>query len=147
MQKFKVSGQLINKANKKNIFHFKVWYERLFVMTPNTLTIFKNNKNGNISTQIPQADLFHIDSLSKEHEKTSCPFKFWFTLHTKARKFELYAPTREEREIWLKSFARLLQVKTKNADTDYADVSDDDDLQVRYMKMQQDEIDEKLKRN
>jgi len=47
-----------------------------------------------------------------------------------------------EREIWIKSFRRLLRVPIKNTDSDFEDISDDENLLMRYLKMQQLEIDE-----
>ena len=130
---------MIKKAKKKNIFHFKVWYERLFVITPDSLQILRKSQQR---TTIAQSELLYIDRISIDSDKTNCPFKFWFFLTTKSREFQLFAPNMLEREIWIKSLRRLLRVRIKNTDSDYEDVSDDEDLLMRYLKMQQLEIDE-----
>lgn len=135
---------MIKKAKKKNLFHFKVWYERLFVITPDQLQILKKSQER---TTIAPSELLHIDRISRESDKTNCPFKYWFFLTTKTREFQLFAPNMLEREIWIKSFRRLLRVPIKNTDSDFEDISDDEDLLMRYLKMQKLEIDEQILQN
>ena len=99
-------------------------------------------KKSQERTTIAPSELLHIDRISRESDKTNCPFKYWFFLTTKTREFQLFAPNMLEREIWIKSFRRLLRVPIKNTDSDFEDISDDEDLLMRYLKMQQLEIDE-----
>jgi hypothetical protein len=48
-----------------------------------------------------------ILNVSNPDFKTDCPYKYSFTLVTASRDFELYAPTVEERDLWVEAFYRL----------------------------------------
>ena len=106
----KVSGFMIKKARKKNIFHFRLWYDRYFVITPQYLSIYRG-PGKKISQQIPAAELYKITNISGPEEKTQCPYKYSFVLETKSRSYQLYCPTQKEREIWIKSFQNILKVE------------------------------------
>jgi len=41
---------------------------------------------------------------------TECPYKHWFVLVTVKREFKLFAPTREERDLWVEGLHRMLFV-------------------------------------
>lgn len=67
--------------------------------------------------------------------KTTCPNKFHFNLKCKNRVYELYAPSKTELQLWTTHFGKLLGVPVLTENSDYDDLSDDNDLAVRYLKM------------
>ena len=56
-----------------------------------------------------QSDIVSIDEI-KEEEKTEAPWNYSFELNTKSRTYVLYAASREERDLWVNGFFRIMSV-------------------------------------
>jgi len=56
--------------------------------------------------------------------------KYSFKLVTEKRIFLLFAPTRQERNLWVQAFNKMLYVPIEQpaAESEYDDLSDDNDL-------------------
>lgn len=128
-------GRLIKKARRKNIFHFKVWYERYFVISKaqNSLSVYRSQKSYQLSATIPATEIMQIVVTSKEPSQTQSPYKYTFTLVTRTRNYLLHAPTQADREAWLNAFETILKVIVvfDSGQCEYADLSDEETLQMR----------------
>ena len=59
---------------------------------------------------IMQSDIVSIDELKSEEGKTESPWHYSFELNTKHRTYVLYAASREERDLWVNGFFRIMGV-------------------------------------
>ena len=108
-QRFAVQGFLKKYVNEVKLFQRKVKYKRYFVLDNNgkKMRIHKTND--------PQSDykLFNFSDIqavifNKETPSQSMSimerWSFKFHIVTSIREYELYAPSEDERELWLHSF-------------------------------------------
>lgn len=61
----------------------------------------------------------------------------------------MYAPSLKERDLWVNCLINLLGVKRMrcSSESQYEDESDDNELQLRYIRMQQDEVQDQIDEN
>ena len=134
---------MIKRAAPK-LFQFKIWYERFFLLSTESqqLVIFKN-EGGKISAQIPAREISEVTALKDDWGGAErCPFQHSFKLVTKKRTFQLFAPSLKERDLWVSALIKCLGVKRIrcSSESQYEDESDDNELQLRYIRMQQEEV-------
>ena len=60
-------------------------------------------------------DLICIHNLKINPQIPDCPNIYSFDLKTKRRSYTLYAPTAEERDLWVNGFRRFFQVPVIDA--------------------------------
>ena len=84
---------------------FRKWYERYFVISE-VLQMLQvmDREDSELSLKIYQSQIMRIKDVSTPGQPTECPYKYFFTLVTSTRDYQLHAPTLEERDLWVESF-------------------------------------------
>ena len=105
----------MKRANKNALFTLSLWYERFFIISYDLQMMqIMDKKDADLSLKVYQYEMLRIKDISSEGQITKCPYKYWFTLVTASRDYKLFAPTREERDLWVEGFYRLLFVPIAN---------------------------------
>ena len=98
-----------------------------------------------MSAKIPAEDILHITSLKADWGgRQKCSNQFSFNLVTKKRTYELFAVSEWERDLWVRSFAKMLDVTRirSESESEFESESDNDELKLREIRMQQDDLTE-----
>jgi hypothetical protein len=103
---------MIKQANKGSLMALQKYYDRYFIISPELkLCQILSNKESELSAKVYQTEIICIRDISMAGEETDCPYKYWFTLVTTSREYKLFAPTAEERDLWVECFYRFLFVR------------------------------------
>ena len=118
-QEYKVSGYLYKKASTSKIFQKSTYYKRYFVISPQyDFVAISDRVVSRGFTKLPLHDITSIRNIKEYHASPTAPngqrWSHTFELVTKDRVFLLYARTKEERDLWVSGFTRLLSVPIKD---------------------------------
>ena len=74
------------------------------------MTVAGIDSNKHKMTLLLQRELVMIRDISQPEQTTKCKFKFSFILETKNKEYKLFAPTIEERTLWIESLHMYMGV-------------------------------------
>lgn len=112
-QKNSVRGFLYKRPQKEKFFQLQTHYKRYFVVTNKQSFIqMQEQPVTKIYKQIKRKDIVCIQKISQNSANfgSNIPWKFSFELNTTERIFELFAPTVEERDLWVNGLHRILNI-------------------------------------
>jgi hypothetical protein len=146
-----IEGWLKKRKHGSSIFGnlAKRWFALDIV---NATFTYSNGKNKKASKVIPLRDIENITSPDDPSEVNLKEWQFCFEVGTKGRNYQLYAPTKAEKEMWVHAFNTILKYKRKAEDSkkkegDHKKVNDrlDDEEHVDFEEEEEEEEQEEEK--
>ena len=111
-------GWLYKRAEKEKFFQTRTYYKRYFIVTSKQNFIqvqeFPVTKKYK---RIEKNNILNIQKLSRAvtSEYSDMPWKFSFEIKTTERLYCLFAPTQEERDLWVNGINRLMGIPVKDS--------------------------------
>ena len=126
--RYKVQGFMYKEPSKKSLFSFTTqeFYKRYFTISTiwNYMEI-KENANAQKVDRVMTNEIIsiqNIKNLGEDKNAKSPQWKFYFEIKTKSRDYKLFCPTKEERDLWISSFNRIMNIPI--ADTSFKLIGD-----------------------